>query len=621
MADSTPGSGSGTTAPSNERRLESWGEIASYLRREIRTVQRWERNLGLPVHRLSVGKQSSVYAYPSELDKWYKERETRLVKEDPELDAPASLEHGHAAQSPNQPVNGQTARLPPALNEPATTPRKFSDFSKKRLIAGAIAVFAVALLGAKYGERLRDAFFPPKISFPIRLLVRSFNAPAGEQGSDIDAEGFTAELISHLSKVDPTHLVVIAPTSAIQLGGRAPSELRSGYNVQYVLEGHLQKVGAHQIHLVVFLISTADGSYIWTGSFDGDALDILKVQNEVAGQAGRKILPAFAVSNPSSSPGQIDPVGYRAYLQGRKSWGARDIGHSVQEYEQAVTLTPNYAMAHSGLASAYALSGQAPNDGVPATTSAPKAIAEAQRAIALNASNAEAHYVLGNIAMCYDWDFPRAERELKEAIRLEPNNPTAHQWLGQYYMVTNRIADAQAETDIALNIDPYSPIYTVARAEASYYAHDYDATIATSNTILEQMPRFVLAEFWLGSAYREKRMYQESLRHFRDAMGLAPENPALLMAYGHALAVSGDSAGARRVLGEMQTLAQRRNVPAIYFAGIFTGLGDKDSAFQWLDKAVREHNDRLIYLKVDPITDPLRSDPRFKNLMNQIHMP
>ncbi len=616
MADLTPGSGSGTTAPSNERRLESWGEIASYLRREIRTVQRWERNLGLPIHRLSVGKQSSVYAYPSELDKWYKERETHLVREDPEVDAPVSTEHGPSILSSGEPVNGQTTQPLPVTDESTAAPRKFS---RKRLIAGAMAVFVVGLFAVKYGDRLGDTIFPPKAGFPMRLLVRPFNVPAGGQSSDIDAEGFTAELISQLSKVDPAHLVVIAPTSAAQLRDKAPSELRSGYRVQYVLEGHLQKVGT-QIHLVVFLISTADGAYVWTSSFDGDTPNILKVQNEVAVQAGRKILPTLTASNLSSAPGQIDPVGYGAYLQGRKSWGIRDVGRSVQEYEQAVALMPNYAMAHSGLATAYALLGQAPNDGVPATTSAPKAIAEARRALALNANNVEAHYVLGNIAMSYDWDFPTAERELKEAIRLEPNNPTAHQWLGQYYMVTNRIPEAQAETDIALNIDPYSPIYTVARSEASYYAHDYDAAIATSNTILEQMPRFVLAEFWLGSACREKRMYQESLQHFRNALRLVPENPALLMAYGHALAVSGDATGARKVLAQMQTLAQHRNVPAIYFAGIYTGLGDKDSAFQWLDKAVNEHNDRLIYLKVDPIADPLRSDPRFKNLMTRIHM-
>src|SRR5215470_6449205 len=148
MADSNSGSGSGTTAPSNERRLESWGEIASYLRREISTVQRWERNLALPIHRLSVGKNASVYAYPSELDKWYKERETHLVKEDPEVDSPSQ---SSSSSSPDIPQNQE-------MPQPGPTSQQFEPrpSSKKRLIAGALTIFAIGLLTAKYGGPLRD---------------------------------------------------------------------------------------------------------------------------------------------------------------------------------------------------------------------------------------------------------------------------------------------------------------------------------------------------------------------------------------------------------------------------------------------------------------------------------
>src|SRR5579859_366913 len=214
MTDSTSGSGSGTAAPSNERRLESWGEIASYLRREIRTVQRWERNLGLPIHRLSVGKNSSVYAYPSELDKWYKEREPRLEKEDPEIDSPA--QGSLSSSSSNTPQNHE---LSPSPKPPI----------RKRLIAGAAVIFLIGLLTAKYGGRIRDLVSPPKV-YPIRLLVRTFTA---ERGTDIDAEGFTDELISKLSKTD-ARLIVIAPTSAEQLRGKTLAELWNSYRVQYV---------------------------------------------------------------------------------------------------------------------------------------------------------------------------------------------------------------------------------------------------------------------------------------------------------------------------------------------------------------------------------------------------
>jgi TolB-like protein/Flp pilus assembly protein TadD len=620
MADSSPGSGSGTTAPSNERRLESWGEIASYLRRDIRTVQRWERNLGLPIHRLAVGKQSSVFAYPSELDKWFKEQEREKRLEKDELEAAAAARSGPPVSVSNEPVNNHSDQSIPVPLERVRTGRP----AWKWIIAGAVLIFAGLLIALIYKDQIPEFSIHPRNSSHadarIRLFVRPLKSAAGDQSQDNLAEGLTAETISQLGRLDPAHLAVIAPTSAEHFRDKAISELVRTFRVEYVLEGYVQRVNS-RVHINVLLISAKDETNTWSDSFDGDMADILKVQRDVAEKVGRELLSELPPPSAQPAPVQIDPAGYRAYLQGRKSWAARDMAPSVREYEQAVALMPDYALAHSGLASAYALLGQAPNDGVPATTSAPKAIAEARRSLELNKDNSEAHYVLGNIAMCYTWDFPAAERELKEAIRIEPNNPTAHQWMGQYYMVTNRIADAQVETGKALDLDPVSPIFTIARAEASYYAHDFDATIANANLTLEQTPHFVLAEFWLGSAYREKRMYAESLQHFRNATTLVPNNPALLMAYGYALAVSGDAQGARNVLTQLQSLSQHRFVPAIYFAGIYTGLSDKNSAFHWLDKAVREHNDRLIYLKVDPISDPLRSDPRFTQLMNQVHMP
>jgi len=622
MADSAPGSGSGTTAPSNERRLESWGEIASYLRREIRTVQRWERKLGLPIHRLAVGKQSSVFAYPSELDKWFKEqeRERRLDEKDDddiEVEPAARTDHGSHPAALAEPSNGYEVPSHPLPGD-KEKPRKLSW---NWIIAGAVLVFGGVLIAVIYKDQIPEFSIHARNSSHadarIRLFARPLKSPASE---DNLAEGLTAEIISQLGRLDPPHLAVIAPTSAEHLRDKTIGELVRAFHVQYVLEGYVQRVNS-RVHINVLLISAKDETNTWSDSFDGDMADILKVQRDVAERVGRELISELPPSSAQPAPVQIDPAGYRAYLQGRKSWAARDMVPSVKEYERAVALMPDYALAHSGLASAYALLGQAPNDGVPATTSAPKAIAEARRALEFNKDNSEAHYVLGNIAMSYTWDFPTAERELKEAIRIEPNNPTAHQWMGQYYMVTNRIADAQAETGKALDLDPVSPIFTIARAEASYYAHDFDATIANANLTLEQAPHFVLAEFWLGSAYREKHMYPESLQHFRNATTLVPNNPGLLMAYGYALAVSGDAQGAHNVLTQLQSLSQHRFVPAIYLAGIYTGLGDKNSAFRWLDKAVTEHNDRLIYLKVDPIADPLRSDARFARLMNQIHMP
>jgi predicted Zn-dependent protease len=222
--------------------------------------------------------------------------------------------------------------------------------------------------------------------------------------------------------------------------------------------------------------------------------------------------------------------------------------------------------------------------------------------------------------MSFDFDFPVAEKSFRQAILKEPNNPTAHQWLGQYLMTQNRLAEAQSETLKALELDPVSPIFTTTRAEAFYYAHDFDSTVAQAKLTLEQSPNFLLGEFWLASAYREKKMYPEALQHFRIACSLAPGNPALLTVLGHAMAVSGNRADANGVLSQLQNLSHHRYVPSLYLAVVHIGLGDKDNAFLYLNRAVDEHNDRLIYLAVEPIADSLRSDARFQTLLRRIHL-
>jgi len=314
----------------------------------------------------------------------------------------------------------------------------------------------------------------------------------------------------------------------------------------------------------------------------------------------------------------VDPEGYISYMRGRRAWTNRDLARSVSAFEDSVRKMPKYVPAHSGLAASYAVIGQAPNDAMPPGVASAKAKAEVQQALDLDPANAEAHYVRGNILMYYDWDFPAAEEELREAIRLEPGNATAHQWLAQYLMIEKRLSEAQAETDIALELDPVSPIFTTTRAEAFYYGYNFDAAIAQAKLTLEQYPNSLLGEFWLASGYREKKMYPEAIQHFRRAGNLAPNNPALLMELGHALAVSGDKPAALAVLADLQALSKQRYVPVAYYAGIYLGLGDKEQTFMWLDRAVKERDDRVIYLAVEPMADPIRSYPRSQTVWRPI---
>jgi len=607
------GSGPGG-AQAKERRLESWGEIAAYLRREIRTVQRWEKTLGLPIRRLQVGKQSSVYAFPSELDKWYLEREPRDVKDDDPPDEQAAAE-----------PNGPPVPAPFPIRKVDVKSQSAVPFYKRKStwFGGMAFVVILGLIVARSILWLPTVSFQPRtpvsVSGKMRLFVRPFQNISGDPGQSEFTEGLTNELNTRLGRLDPKRLGVIAPTSSKQLGSKSISELESLLKLNYILEGSVRRA-SEKVRIDISLIAVRDQTPIWSDSYTENLSDILKVQDEVAEAVAQKLLinlPPVAATNSAAS---VDPDGYNSYLRGRRFWAVRDLSRSVPAFEDAVHKLPQYVPARSGLAASYAVMGEAPNDAVPPTVSAPRAKAEAQLALAMDPGTAEAHYVLGNIAMYYEWDFPAAESHLREAIRLDPNNPTAHQWLGQYFMMQNRPAEAQSETLKALELDPVSPIFTTARAETFYYAHDFDSAIAQAKLTLEQSPNFLLARLWLASAYREKKMYPEAIQHFRTICDLVPNNPALLMTLGHALAVSGDREGALRILAQLRTLSKRRYVPALYIAGIYLGLRDSDNAFLYLNRAVSEHDDRLSYMAVEPMGDPLRSDPRFQVLLARLHL-
>jgi TolB-like protein/Flp pilus assembly protein TadD len=589
--------------PPKESRLESWGEIASYLRRDIRTVQRWERFLGLPVRRLLVGKLSSVYAFRSELDKWYLERQP--------ADEPAEKIH---------PMETATAEreevIPPDRKQDSDKETERSKFWGP--VALQVGLTLVIVAGVHYYPIIRQLLAPKSVHGKVRLFVRPFANHSGDPQQDVFISGLTDEVRAQLGRLDPEHLGVIAPTSSEMQVSKSIVELRNLLQVQYVLEGSVRR-GGSQVSIDVELIQVSDQTHIWADSYKGNLSDIPHVQDEVAAAVAKQI--HVAIPTLPSTPSKVDPAAYDAYLKGRSYWASRDLAKSIEAYEQALRADANYAPAYAGLASAYLLFGNVPNDHVPPRESTPKAREAALHAIQLNPAIAEAHCVLANIAMSYDRDFATAEREYQQAISLDPNYATGHEWFAHYLIVRNRLPEAQTEMRHALELDPFSPLFNAARAETYYYARDYDAAIAHARDTLAQHPDSLLAGFWLASAYREKKMHPEAIAEFDRVRKQSGNAPAMLMAYGHALAVSGDAAGARKVLAELTRLSRSHYVPALYFAGIYTGLGEKNNALKWLEKAYDERNDRLIYNGVEPMADPLRDEPRFRDLMQRIGLP
>jgi TolB-like protein/tetratricopeptide (TPR) repeat protein len=622
MAESPFGEHLKADPPKDEPRLESWGEIAAYLRREIRTVQRWEKYQGLPVRRLLIGKLGSVYAYRSELDKWYRERQPQAEngEEDngkaanDEIAAHVSVSADAETEAAKEESSGSAARPP----RPRIT-RLHITITLLALLVIALVTPGVYLV-RKGHSSIRSA------SGKIRLVVLPFANLSGDPQQDYFSAGLTDEMITQLGRLDPERLGVIAETSSKLVAGKPIADLGRTLDVQYALEGSVRR-GGNQVRIDVQLVQVSDQTHLWADSYTGDIGDILRVQDEVAAAVASQIrvaLPvgALAVNGAKGTAHAINPEAYDEYLRGRFYWTNRgDLHKSIDAYQAAINKDPSYALAYAGLASAYALLGQVPYDDMLPGNAKPKARQAAEHALQLDRELGEAHSVLANVSFSYDWDFEAAEREFQRALALGQNDPTAHLWFSHYCIVRNRLRQAHEENSRTLALDPVSPLFNTVRAEIYYNARQYDEAIAQARRTIEQYPTYWLAYIWLGSAYREKKMYKDALEQFSQASKLSGNHPAITALHGHALALSGDTAGARKALADLQLLARSRYVSALYFAGIYTGLGEKSTAMDWLDKAYKERNDRLVYLNVDPMADSLRAEPRFRDLMKRLHLP
>ena len=608
------------TSRLNDKKLVSWKEIAVHLGREIRTVQRWEKTEGLPVRRHEHLKRSTVYAFASELDEWFKKRQPT---DDPEADAAFEPELDVAEVS-TESDNGNTSLLAQpssATDDDLAGPRAQVAMGsiRKRLARALAAVAAIFIIAYAVFRWIQPSAFQKR---KVRLVVIPFTNLSSDPRQDYFSAGLTDEMITRLGNLDPQHLGVIAAVSSSAVASKPIAEIGRALDVQYALEGSVRREG-NRVAIDVQLIQVSDQTQVWADKYNRDLNDILSVQDDVGTAVASQIRLAL---NPSSAKGKgnppsrsVNPEAYDAYLRGRFYWTNRgDLHKSIEAYQLAIQKDPQYALAYAGLASSYALLGQVPYDDMAPTEAKPKARDTAAHALQLDPELVEAHAVLANVAYSYDWDFRKAEGEFQHAFALGPNNPTAHLWYGHYCMARSRFSQAMEENSRTLDLDPVSPLFNTVRAEIQYHSRNYDAAIDQARRTVEQYPDYWLAYIWLGSAMREKKMYEDALGQFSAGRKFSGDHPVMIALHGHALGVSGDAAGAREALADLKELARSRYVSSLYFAAVYTGLGDRRSALDWLDRAYQEHNDRLVYLGVDPIADPLRSEPRFTQLLQKI---
>ncbi len=447
------------------------------------------------------------------------------------------------------------------------------------------------------------------------LAVLPFENLGGDPKQEFFAEGLTEELISHLGQLNPKRLGVIARTSAIQYRGSKKNigEIARELRVEYVLEGSVRRQ-EKSVRVAAQLIGARDQTHLWAASYDRELRDILAVQHDVA----RHVVTALA---PELLPGQntvqgaADPAAHEAYLRGRFFSSQRSeeaLKKAVAYFEQALSLDPNCARASYGIADCSGLlswfGALSPRE------AGQRAAAAASRALRIDDSLGEAHASMGLVRYWFEWDWLGAEQEFLRAIELNPSYASAHQWYASFLGAMGRLDEAQAEHQLARQLDPLSLIISMGAADPHFYAHQYDQAITLLRGILEQEPRFFPALFNLGRVCVEKGMYPEAIAAFERAVQLSANRegrPALA----HAYAKAGRTSVARSILAETKINTGGRYLVSPMIARIHLGLGEIDEAFEWLRKGIEERSYWIVFLKVDPVYDEIRPDPRFRELL------
>jgi tetratricopeptide (TPR) repeat protein len=314
-----------------------------------------------------------------------------------------------------------------------------------------------------------------------------------------------------------------------------------------------------------------------------------------------------------------DPEAYHDYLKGRYYWNKRSeegLNKGIEYFQQAIKRDPNYALAYAGLADSYSQLG---NYGFVLPKEAfPTAKEFALKALEIDDTLAEAHTSLALIKTYYDWDRSGAERELKRAIELNPSYAIAHQWYGETLGIMGRPEEGIVEEKRALELDPLSLLINRDLGDEFYFARQYDQAIEQYWKTLELDPSFIQAHLNLGMAYVQKSMYKEAIAEFERELVVSPNSTGALSRLGYAYAVAGRRAEAQKVLDQLSERAKQKYVPGTDMARVYAGLGEKDKAVEWLKKAYEEHS--VANIKMNPVYDPLRSDPRFQDLLRQMNL-
>jgi len=468
-------------------------------------------------------------------------------------------------------------------------------------------------------KHVETAIAPPGRSTLRSLAVLPFKTIGAErEDSEYLGIGMSDALITGLGN---NRQLVVRPTSAVRrYANPLQDPLAAGreQGVEAVLDGSVQHVG-DRIRVTVQLYRAQDGASLWSATFEERFTDIFAVQNSISQQVMKELMVEL---NPAERQrfqqrGGENIEAYQAYLKGLYFWNKRTkegYQKAVTYFNQAIKLDPTYAQAYVGLGNAYAYLGG--HDQMSQAEAFAKQRAAARKAIEIEESLPEAHATLGLITMNSDSDWAETEKEFKRAIELNPNYATAHQWYGEFLAWMGRFDEAIAESKRAYELDPLSLIISTDLAKVYLLSRRFDDAIIQFKRALELDPEFEIAHGLLALTYSKKGQHQEALRELRRIKNLESD-PMYLSFLGYIYGEAGMKEEARQVLRRLSELSKRTYVSPQWMTVAYAGLGEKDQAFKWFDRIFDEPTQGMITVKVSPVWDNLRPDPRFTTLMRR----
>ena len=488
---------------------------------------------------------------------------------------------------------------------------------KTPLAASAVAVIVIAV-GGLLLLRHRSQAQSQQDAGRVMLAVLPFENLTGNTDQDYFSDGLTEEMITELGNLDPGHLGVIARTSVMHYkNNQEPlDQIGRELQVQYVLEGSVRRE-SDRVRITTKLINVKDQSHVWSREYDRELTHLLSLQGEIAKEVADDIHLTLGdrtrIEPVSQTFSTKSPVAYDLYLKGQYYWNKRWLQQAIEYFQQATAEDPNYARAYAGLADCYALLGG--YSGRPQNEFMPQAPTAALRALELDGNLAEAHTALALIVQNYDYDWQTAEKEYRRAIELNPNYATAHHWYAEHLAWRGRFDEALRESEHARQLDPLSLIIAVDNGAILYFSRQYDQAIQKLRAVKEMEPDFPRIHI-VVFAYIEKGMYAEALADTKNWLGPG-SSPWYWSMQAYTYGRAGQQSEAQRALDKLLELNRRQQIDPSALTQAYIGMGNKGKAFNLLENAYSQHS-ALTTLKVDPIYDPLRSDPRFQDLLRRV---